>query len=86
MATKRKPARKSSKVKKKGLPKATHSSPRPRSGTQVVGRVNPDLVVTVSDLSDSELRGVADSLAKAIEVTYQMELIRRSGFGQPSDE
>jgi hypothetical protein len=48
--------------------------------------VNPDLVVIVPDLNASELRGVADSLSKAIEVTYQMELIRRSGFGQPEED
>jgi hypothetical protein len=76
------------KKKKKAAPrpKKSHSPPRPRSGTKVLGRVNPDLVVIVPDLNASELRGVADSLSKAIEVTYQMELIRRSGFGQPEED
>jgi hypothetical protein len=68
---------------KKKKPKSIHSSSS--RGTTLVGRVNPDLTVFVWDLAEAEVRMVAESLSKSIEVSYQMELIQRSGFGHESD-
>lgn len=69
--------------KKQKQPKLIPSSSR---GTTIVGRVNSDLTVFIWDLSEADVKVVAESLSKSIEVTYQMELIKRSGFGQESSE
>lgn len=56
-----------------------------RSGTRVVGRVNTDFAGFVWGLSDDDIISAAHSIAKHIEVTYQVQLMRSSGFGQDDD-
>lgn len=53
-----------------------------RIGTSVIGRVNADFAGFVWDFSESDIKSAADSIAKHIEVMYQVELLRSSGFGQ----
>lgn len=62
-----------------------HSSPA-RSGTRVLGRVNPDFAGFVWDLTDSEIKSAAASVSKHIEIIYQAELLRSSGFGTGNSE
>jgi hypothetical protein len=72
-------------MKKQKKKNPAQHSQSPRGGTTIVGRVNPDFAVFLWGMSDSEVKLAADSISKGIEVTYQMQLIRSSGFGQTDD-
>lgn len=60
-------------------------SQRPQGFTQVLGRVNPNFAAFVWGLTDEEIASAANSISKHIEISYQMELLRSSGFGHEDD-
>ena len=60
--------------------------PSKRSGTIVLGRVNTDFAGFLWGLSDYEVKSAAESISKHIEMNYQLELLRSSGFGQNQDD
>lgn len=65
---------------KKAAPNTRSRSPR---GAIPLGRVQPDHAAFVwNDFSAEELKHIAESISKDLEMHYQLELLERSGFGQ----
>lgn len=70
-------------AKKKASPKispvAASTCSRSR-GAIPLAQVKPDLAMFVWGCTASELRQIADSISKDLEMLYQHELLNRSGF------
>lgn len=71
-------------AKKKTLPKNSPPAASTRSqysrGAIPLARVKPDLAMFVWGATGAELRQIADSISKDLEMLYQHELLNRSGF------
>lgn len=80
MAKRKQSSRKRSKVSKaaNSAPSAKTKASRPR--VLPVGRVNPDLAMFIWNPSEEDVRFTAESISKAIEMQYQIDLIQRSGL------